>query len=178
MFESLTSDGSPFARGAMAARFMPSATISDRHCRAIRGQYVVALRPGFSANDSIAPEAVRIAGGSELRCSTLESGSSPGFQVVGQCTESVLAFTQRLFPLLLLRDVIVGFEDAFSAPTAVSIKCPTAGYDDFATVLTSVKSSPAQRLSRSSCSIIFSSGSGNSVRSSSCVTRPIASSDG
>ena len=55
-----------------------------------------------------------------------------------QSAESLLAFTQCFFVLLLLRDVIVRFENAPLIPAAFSIKRPMAGNYDLATVLTPV----------------------------------------
>src|ERR1700730_8964864 len=67
---------------------------------------------------------------------------SPGayleFKAIGQCAQSLLAFTQCFFALLLLGDVIVRFENALLMPAAVPIKRPAAGNYDPAAVLVSV----------------------------------------
>jgi hypothetical protein len=78
--------------------------------------------------------------------------------------------------LFLLGDVIVRFENAFSISAIVSIEHPTADNYDLGAVLASVNEFATPAASRRSCSLMRSSGSGNSARSSSWVTRLSASS--
>ena len=59
-------------------------------------------------------------------------------QRVRQRAEPILACTQCLLTLLLLGDVIISFENAFSISEVVSIEHPTADNNDFGAVLASM----------------------------------------